>query len=255
MCLKIAKMRNLRPHPSYIIGMVIGVLDSGIGGLNVLCKLISAKIANKYVYLADNANIPYGSLCREKLIKIAENGCRRLIKEGADIIVLACNTLSVTALPALRQSIGNPIFGLVPDLMQAEGYDRSLLLATPATIIHTDLQCDRVTPVPLDRLAAMIENDYPDMTRLQPYLQESLSPYRGAGAVILGCSHYIYMRAVIQDIIGCVNTFDGTNVLLHLLRETVPKTFVGSSSELEIIFSGRSCEYKYRDILLKLLEK
>lgn len=235
--------------------MVIGVLDSGIGGLNVLSKLICAKIANKYVYLADNANIPYGSLCREKLIKIAETGCKRLIKDGADIIVLGCNTLSVTALPSLRQSFTKPIFGLVPDLMQAEGYDSALLLATPATIMHTETQCSRIIPVPLDRLATMIENDYPDMTRIKPYLTESLSAHRGANAVILGCSHYIYARAIIEDIIGTVNVFDGTDVLLHIMKETVPNTFIGSSSELDINFSGTGCEYKYRDILLKLLEK
>ena len=86
-----------------VIMAIIGVTDSGAGGLSVLKALYTSAPENKYIYLADTANSPYGGKSREEIIKLAENSAVSLLDMGADIVVLACNTATSAAADYLKE--------------------------------------------------------------------------------------------------------------------------------------------------------
>jgi glutamate racemase len=83
--------------------MAIGVFDSGVGGLTVHRRLVDRFPQADFVYLADQANGPYGGLSGEEIVDLTRAGCIRLFEAGADLVVLACNTASAIALRRLQQ--------------------------------------------------------------------------------------------------------------------------------------------------------
>ena len=83
--------------------MAIGVFDSGVGGLTVHRRLVDRFPQADIIYLADQANAPYGGLSGEEIVELTKAGCIRLFEAGADIVVLACNTASAIALRRLQQ--------------------------------------------------------------------------------------------------------------------------------------------------------
>ena len=84
--------------------MAIGVFDSGVGGLTVHRELVSRFPDRDFIYLADQANAPYGGLGGEQIVDLTRAGCERLFEAGASVIVLACNTASAIALRRLQQT-------------------------------------------------------------------------------------------------------------------------------------------------------
>src|SRR6516225_8822226 len=84
--------------------MAIGVFDSGVGGLSVHHRLVERFPSADFVYLADQANTPYGGRPGEEIVDLTRAGCERLFAEGCDLIVLACNTASGVALRRLQQT-------------------------------------------------------------------------------------------------------------------------------------------------------
>ena len=84
--------------------MAIGVFDSGVGGLTVHRELVARFPARDFIYLADQANAPYGGLSGERIVDLTRTGCERLFEAGASVVVLACNTASAIALRRLQQT-------------------------------------------------------------------------------------------------------------------------------------------------------
>lgn len=112
--------------------MAIGVFDSGVGGLTVHRELVRRFPDADLIYLADQANAPYGGRGGEDIVALTRTGCERLFDAGADLVVLACNTASAIALrrlqqtwlPDYRQRLGRPVNVLgiiVPTIEAATG--------------------------------------------------------------------------------------------------------------------------------------
>ncbi|MBW8859386.1 MAG: aspartate/glutamate racemase family protein, partial [Caulobacter sp.] len=112
--------------------MSIGVFDSGVGGLTVHRALVNRLPQADFVYLADQANAPYGGRPGEEVVALTRAGCERLLDAGASLVVLACNTASAIALrrlqqtwlPGYRKQLGRPINVLgiiVPTIEAATG--------------------------------------------------------------------------------------------------------------------------------------
>ena len=109
--------------------MAIGVFDSGVGGLTVHRALVERMPGADFVFLADQANVPYGGRPGEEIVDLTRAGCVRLFEAGADVVVLACNTaasialrrLQQTWLPDYRRTIGRPvnILGLIVPTIEA----------------------------------------------------------------------------------------------------------------------------------------
>src|ERR1700761_5970436 len=112
--------------------MAIGVFDSGVGGLSVHRALVERLPTADFIYLADQANCPYGGLPGEEIVDLTRQGCIRLFEAGANLVILGCNTacaialrrLQQTWLPGYRKTLGRPVNVLgiiVPTIEAATG--------------------------------------------------------------------------------------------------------------------------------------
>ena len=100
--------------------MAIGVFDSGVGGLSIHRALVERFPAADLIYLADQANAPYGGLPGERIVDLTRAGCERLFEAGCDLIVLGCNTASAIALRRLQQTwLPGGAHARQPGLLQA----------------------------------------------------------------------------------------------------------------------------------------
>src|ERR1700761_5169753 len=109
--------------------MAIGVFDSGVGGLSVHRALVERLPTADFIYLADQANCPYGGLPGEEIVDLTRQGCIRLFEAGANLVILGCNTacaialrrLQQTWLPGYRQMLGRPVnvIGIIVPTIEA----------------------------------------------------------------------------------------------------------------------------------------
>src|SRR5262249_23580424 len=93
--------------------MKIGVFDSGVGGLTVLRALIHQLPSADYIYLGDTARLPYGSKSQATIARYAVSSARFLVEEGAEFLVIACNTASALALDAIKEAVRVPVLGVI----------------------------------------------------------------------------------------------------------------------------------------------
>lgn len=194
----------------------LGLFDSGIGGGTVLAHLRGLLPEENLLFLADQANCPYGPRPVEELRALAAANTRWLLARGAKLIVVACNTASAGALHWLRQTFpAVPFVGMVPAVKPAARQTRSGVvgvLATPATIqgglldevVERWAGAVRVLRQPCPGLAERIEADGPDAPATRALLQSYLEPLLAAGAdtIVLGCTHYPYLLPHIRAIAG-----------------------------------------------------
>ena len=196
--------------------MKIALIDSGIGGLTLLKRLRTQYPQTDYLYFADTYAHPYGSLdkcyLKERLFSIAE----LLYERRADMIILACNTASTIALHDLKARFDIPILGVLPRCDEPKD---TLIACTPLTA------CSKMVVEYKDRgakiysnpcLATLIERYISNLDRLSHYLTEELSRY-SVERVVLGCTHYVYLREMVQKITGA-SVFDGFDDILDIIK-------------------------------------
>lgn len=199
----------------------IAVFDSGVGGLTVLHELLVQLPHEDYVYLGDTARFPYGERSREELELFSLQIAEELLARRAKLLVVACNSATAAALPALRArmfqtTLGVDVLGVVrPESVQAVTATRNGrigLLATPATIasgayleaVHAaDPHVDLVA-VATPELAPIIQSGSPLDERVVEVVRAAVAPLRAAGVdtVILGCTHYPLVRPLLQRMLG-----------------------------------------------------
>ena len=126
--------------------MAIGVFDSGIGGLSVHHALVRALPGADFVYLADQANTPYGGRPGEEIVSLTRAGCERLFEAGCDLIILACNTAAAVALRRLQQT-------WLPDYRKARGRPANVLgIIVPTIEAATGLPWTQEVERPSDKV-------------------------------------------------------------------------------------------------------
>jgi glutamate racemase len=199
----------------------IGVFDSGVGGLTVLRALLPLVPNAHYIYLGDTARLPYGSKSQATIARYAVESARFLAAQGAQMLVIACNTATALALPEITAAVEVPVLGVVAPGAEAAARAISgpaqtvLVLATAATVSsHAYHQaCDAVglhaTEKACPLLVPLVEEGWIDSTVtrdvLRIYLAEALQDC-APQAVLLGCSHYPLLLGPIRatlDELGC----------------------------------------------------
>ena len=187
---------------SYIFSMKkVLVIDSGSGGLNILASCIKAGVGGNFLYYSDQKNLPYGNKSRRELIKILS----KILEDVAqffhfEVVLLACNTLTTSTIEHMRKRYPNILFvGTVPATKPAyEMFDKEdvLIMATKRTLDNLDL--DGLT---IPNLPTLIDENLLSLDNLKTYLFSHLSPYVNKKAVVLGCTHYIAVKNIIQEIL------------------------------------------------------
>lgn len=215
----------------------VGIFDSGVGGLSVAAALHRLQPALQIRYLADTAFFPYGGREADEVRERAVALAARLIQEGADALVVACNTASSAALEHLRATFDVPIVGMEPPVKPAVEASTSrtvAVLATPGTArgerlarLNERFAGDaRVFTLPMPGLADLVEAGEVQDDRVREMLRAALEePVReGADAVALGCTHYGFLRSVLRDLLPPnVVLIDAAQPVarrtMHVLRE------------------------------------
>lgn len=175
--------------------MLIGLFDSGVGGLTVLsaCKKVLPQA--RFLYLDDAAHSPYGDKSGECVTVLADECVNILLRAGCDAVIIACNTATAAAADVLRARHSDKIIlGLEPAVKPALAAVRGrvLLLATPVTASLKSYP-DRVTVGVEKTLARDIERAYGDPAALETLAKKTLAKYGEFDGVVTGCSHYAHL--------------------------------------------------------------
>lgn len=196
--------------------MAIGVFDSGIGGITVVKEIRKQLPDEKIIYFGDTKRVPYGGKEKEELIDLSDQIVSFLIREGADVIIDACNTTSALALPYLQKKYSAvPILGvLVPGAQSANEVTKGKIgvMGTEATVksgcyedaIKKGNDKTEVVSIYCPKLVSFIEDGDLDSTYLKKVLRQYLNPLflANCDTLILGCTHYPFLSETIHELIG-----------------------------------------------------
>ncbi|MCW2994295.1 MAG: glutamate racemase [Conexibacter sp.] len=202
----------------------IAVFDSGVGGLTVLHELLVSLPQEDYVYLGDSARFPYGERTGEELERFGMDIAEELVARRAKLLVVACNSMTSAALPALQRrmletTLGVDVIGVVkPEAAQAVAVTRSGrigLLATRATVASGAYERAVAAVDPHVELVAVACPDLAPLIQEPPggelftrELEDVVRGYcaplvaAGVDTVILGCTHYPLVRSMLQRMLG-----------------------------------------------------
>ena len=203
----------------------IGVFDSGLGGLSAVREIRALLPQEDLVYFGDTGRVPYGTRSRTTIRRYAAQDIRFLLSHAdCKAVVVACGTVSANALDDLRADNGIPIIGVIdpavdaaaratkngkigviatPSTIASGAYERALLEKDPSFSV-TGQACALFVP--------LVENGFVDADDPIPYLtaERYLAPIRESGAdtLILGCTHYPLLSAVISRVLPEVTLID-----------------------------------------------
>jgi glutamate racemase len=194
----------------------LGLFDSGVGGLSVVRELMRQAPAQPIIYLADQVHSPYGQRSLAEIRALAEAITHFLLWEGAQAIVIACNTASAAALHSLRDRFPEvPFVGMEPAIKPAAEHTRTGhvgVIATEATFqgeLFASLM-DRFTAgitvhtQACPALVPLVEAGELNSERTYAALRGYLTPLLDAGIdeLVLGCTHYPFLRGPIEKVVG-----------------------------------------------------
>jgi glutamate racemase len=210
----------------------IGVFDSGVGGISVLGEMIKKMPDERYIYFADSINAPYGTKTCQEVRELSLNAAQALMKMGVKALVVACNTATSAAINDIRERLDIPVIGMEPALKPAVVSGKSgriVVMATPLTLKEEKFinlwkkhsVNNSIIPVPCPGLVELIESEA-DETEILQFLKNILHGISldGIYAVVLGCTHYCFVKREISMIMG-ENTviFDGrAGTVKHLIN-------------------------------------
>jgi glutamate racemase len=199
----------------------IGVFDSGVGGLTVVRALRQALPGEDIVYLGDTARVPYGSKSPRTVERYSLTCQKFLLDRGVKLVLIACNTASANALPALVEASPVPVIGAVEPgvasalavspgqhlgvigtlgTIRSGAYERAILARAPAAKVES-LACPLLVPLAEE---GWVDDDIARMVARR-YLA-TLFAGRGAGidTLVLGCTHYPLLRGVLTDVAAAI---------------------------------------------------
>ena len=205
----------------------IAVFDSGFGGLTVLRALLPLIPNARFLYLGDTARLPYGAKSRQTIARYALSSAAFLLAQGAEMLVIACNTASALALDDLKQALPIPVIGVIEPGVQAartrfpltsflvSPAPQVLVLATAATVqshayaqtcaVHSLTAYEKACPL----LVPLVEEgwiDHPVTAQVvRIYLTEALTEAPTVTTLVLGCTHYPLLKPLFERTLRTLN--------------------------------------------------
>ncbi|HEY6088201.1 MAG TPA: glutamate racemase [Gemmatimonadaceae bacterium] len=194
----------------------IGVFDSGMGGLTVVREMISQLPHESIIYFGDTARVPYGPKSPDTVLRYSREIAAYLKGEGIKALVVACNTATAHALPALREEFNMPIVGVIePGARAAVAATRTKrvgVIGTAGTIksgaydkeIRKLLPDVHVTAQACALFVPLVEEGWTDSEPTRAIARNYLAPLVSADVdtLVLGCTHYPLMKTVIGNVVG-----------------------------------------------------
>lgn len=239
----------------------IGVFDSGVGGLTVVRALRAALPGRDIVYLGDTARVPYGSKSPRTVERYSLACQRFLLDRGVDLVMVACNTASANAIPALSAATEVPVIGAVAPgaasavaasshgaigvigtlaTVRSGAYEAAIAALSPAVKV-TALACPMLVPLAEegwvdDEVAALV---------CRRYLTELFERARDIDTLVLGCTHYPLLAEMLaltaEDLTGrVVAVVDSATAMADAARQTVGDSADGATGALRCYVTDAS---------------
>ena len=264
----VARSRSPRPSPLAPASSPapIGVFDSGVGGLTVFREIARLLPHHSLIYLGDSARVPYGTKSAETVTRFSLQAASYLIDRGIGMLVVACNTATAAALPALQESLKIPVIGVVEPGARAaveRTHGRIGVIATEGTvrskaytkaIARLDPRVEVIeSAAPL--FVSLAEEGWANTHVAREVAEIYLSPLLDAGidTLVLGCTHYPILRGTIEQVVGGdVAVVDSAETTAECVR-----TAIGSSSAKGVpkhTFLVTDAEERFRRIASDFLE-
>lgn len=231
----------------------IAVLDSGIGGLSVLKELIKIMPNEKYIYLGDNKNAPYGDKGERELSLLVFDLINQLSFYPLKALVIGCNTLSVTILEQIKKMVYVPVFGVFPPIESLIYNKQSgLLLCTPNTAKKYAYKYKNIDVLSLSYLAKDIEEKIFCIDKLNiDFHFENAKFYSANKAkfnyfynydrVIFGCTHYFFVKKQILDHFDHLKITSGNHfTALKVKKYLENKKPLDKNKRFSILFLGEN---------------
>lgn len=235
---------------------MIGVYDSGVGGLTVLRELKKLMPEEDYIYYSDGANCPYGPKEPEFLRQRAKYITDLLIAKGAEIVVVACNTATAAAISWLRDNYDIPFIGMEPAIKPAALHSRSGVvgvLATAGTFkgrlyletlarIPEDVKVIEKVGTGLVEAVEMGDFSSPElMSLLRSYIEPMIA--ESADHIVLGCTHYPFLEESIKKIAGPAVTIVNPAPAVARQTKNILDQLRNGSKKVEPLTRKGSTEY------------
>ena len=225
---------------------MIGIIDSGIGGVTIFREILKSIPRGHFIYYSDSINNPYGDKTKEEILRILDNIVTKLIDMGCLVIVIACNTASSIGVSYLREKYPKILFiATEPAYKMVHDYNpqgKTLVMATRGTIesekfLELYHKYDNHNTILLSciGLAELIENNK-DVSK---YLNELLGKYKDIDNVVLGCTHYPLIKSEIKKVLGDVTFYDGAK---------------GVTKELLRVLKIHNINYEYDELKIKFID-
>ena len=235
----------------------IGIFDSGVGGLTVY-KALHERLPNeRFVYLGDTARVPYGTKSLATVERYAVENSKFLEAHGIKLLVVACNTASALALPAIRAAIKVPVMGVIEPgsraaVEVAQGANIGVI-ATEATIQSgayakaiaamgaTGQVVERACPL----FVSLAEEGWANTDVARTVARDYLTDFSktSLGALVLGCTHYPILRDVISETVGPhVNLIDSGAATAHDVESLLQSSDLTHEDALGLYQERQLCD-------------
>lgn len=210
----------------------IGVFDSGLGGVSVLRNMSALLPKEDFIYFGDDKNAPYGTKSEEEILRLAIDDTSFLLQKNVKAIVIACNTATSAAANHLRETLSVPVIGMEPALKPASLSRKEGVIgvmATPATLKQKKFRLlyekygDHAMPIPCPGLMEFAEKGILSGEEIDVFLKKLLAPYRKfpLESVVLGCTHYVFLKAAISKALPGVILYDGNEGTARQLKRVL----------------------------------
>lgn len=235
----------------------IGIFDSGVGGLTVYRALHERLPNERFVYLGDTARVPYGTKSLATVERYAVENSIFLEVHGIKLLVVACNTASALALPAIRRAVKVPVVGVIEPgsraAVEVAGGEKIGVIATEATVqSHAYAQAiaamgsnveviERACPL----FVSLAEEGWANSDVARIVAQDYLSEFTKTpiGALVLGCTHYPILREVISETVGAkVNLIDSGAATAHDVETLLESSGLTHDEPLGLYQERRLCD-------------
>ena len=242
----------------------IGILDSGVGGVSLLRHAARILPNENFICYGDNRNAPYGPRPFDEIRELAASAVDGLLAQNVKALVLACNTITAAYAETLRENVRIPVIGMEPALkpasMARQG-GKVLALATKATLSLErfarlmGLYGEGVIPLEGVGLVELVESGKANSPEAHEALAALFAPYidQQIDAIVLGCTHYPFLRRQIESFFPEARIFDGMEGTARQLRRRLAdaNALTERSEPGEILFQSSGGE-KYVELMKQL---
>jgi glutamate racemase len=247
----------------------LAFFDSGLGGLTVLHEALKQMPHEQYIYFADSDHAPYGTQSTANIKSLVFDAADFLFQQDLKALVLACNTATSVVIKDLRKKYSIPIIGMEPAVKPAielASNKKTLLCATEKTLIENKLKLliknlnavDKVERLSLQGLVSFAEKfDFKSLAA-RNYLSHSFSKINWVefDSIILGCTHFIYFKQLIRQLIPAeIQILDGNEGTVKHLQNTITLNTNKQTFPIEFFSSKKSMPHAHFEPCFALLNQ